>query len=463
MGVGATLVVSLMVGGKLWGLISCHHYVPRMVHFELRSVCELLAETMATRIAALESFSQGLAELSVRRLEQRMIEAMARDGDWRGGLFDRAQAVLQPMNATGAALLFDGQILTAGDVPATRELRAIGAWLDAKPAAPVIATASLSLEAPDFAGIAQVASGVLAARLSPNDSEYLVWFRHEQVRTVTWGGNPFKPVAIGNDPADLSPRRSFSQWHQLVEGTSEPWSPTDLAAAQLIGDSVTDVVLQARALGMLIVQDQLASITRQISGADQPLIVADKDGTLLLCNEALNRLLPAGHPPLRHIEDIAAILLDRAAITRRLRDLLANCRTWRGEVIIADAADAPRTLLVRADPVFSAPGRVLGFVLMFNDISERKAADQARRQFQESVITRRPVLPGLDANTDVKLQSLLSRVVENAQLAALEITDGTQPSSMPALLASIQASVTRTAAVLAHLLWHMSTSRADRD
>jgi hypothetical protein len=100
---------------------------------------------------------------------------------------------------------------------------------------------------------------------------------------------------------------------------------------------------------------------------------------------------------------------------------------------------------------------------MFNDISERKAADQARRQFQESVITRRPVLPGLDANTDVKLQSLLSRVVENAQLAALEITDGTQPSSMPALLASIQASVTRTAAVLAHLLWHMSTSRADRD
>ena len=462
MGVGATLVVSLMVGGKLWGLISCHHYVPRMVHFELRSVCELLAETMATRIAALESFSQGLAELSVRRLEQRMIEAMARDGDWRGGLFDRAQAVLQPLNATGAALLFDGQILTAGDVPATSELRAIGAWLDAKPEAHVIATASLGLDTPDFAAIAQVASGVLAARLSPNDSEYLIWFRPEQVRTVTWGGNPFKPVAVGNDPADLSPRRSFSQWHQLVEGTSEPWSPTDLAAAQLIGDSVTDVVLQARALRLLIVQDQLASITRQIGSADQPLIVADKDGTLLLCNDALARLLPAGHSKLRHIEDIAGILQDRSAITRRLRDLLASRRTWRGEVVVADGAATPRTLLVRADPVFSAPGRVLGFVLMFNDISTRKAADQARRQFQESVITRRPVLLGLDANTDVKLQTLLSRVVENAQLAALEITDGTQPAGMPALLASIQASVTRTASLLAHLLWHASTSAKER-
>ena len=47
MGVCATLVVSLMVGGRLWGLIACHHYVPRFVHFEICSVCELLAEASA--------------------------------------------------------------------------------------------------------------------------------------------------------------------------------------------------------------------------------------------------------------------------------------------------------------------------------------------------------------------------------------------------------------------------------
>ena len=46
MGVGATLVVSLMVSGRLWGLVACHHYVPRFVHFEMRAVCELLAEAV---------------------------------------------------------------------------------------------------------------------------------------------------------------------------------------------------------------------------------------------------------------------------------------------------------------------------------------------------------------------------------------------------------------------------------
>jgi light-regulated signal transduction histidine kinase (bacteriophytochrome) len=79
MGVAATLVVSLMVGGRLWGLLSCHHYAPRILHFEMRAVCELLAEVIATRIAALESFLQGQGELAARRLEQRMIEWVSRD------------------------------------------------------------------------------------------------------------------------------------------------------------------------------------------------------------------------------------------------------------------------------------------------------------------------------------------------------------------------------------------------
>jgi PAS domain-containing protein len=459
MGVGATLVVSLMVGGKLWGLIACHHYVPRIVHFETRALAELLAETVSTRIAALESFSQGLAELSVRRLEQRMIEATRREGDWRVGLFDRADAVLQPVGATGAALLFDGQILSAGDVPATDQLREIGGWLARQPRTPVIATDSLGLDEPAFTALTHIAAGVLATTISSAPGEYLIWFRPEQVRTVTWGGNPFKPVAIGNDPADLSPRRSFSQWHQLVEGTCEPWSTTDLAAARLIGDSITDVVLQSRSLRMLIAQDQLISITSQVGAADQPIVVADQDGRVLMCNDAFDRLIPAGHPRLTQVTQLAAIFQNSAAIKNLLDELIGDRRTWRGEVTIEARDRGPVTLLVRADPVLSAPDRALGFVILFNDISERKSAEQARRQFQEGIITRRPILPGrLDAATDIKLQRLVSTMVENAQLAALEIADGLQPAAMPSMLEGVRTSVARSAEILAHLLWHATTS-----
>ena len=317
MGVGATLVASILVGGRLWGLIACHHDSPRRAPFALRAVVELLAEAVGTRIAALESFFQAQAELSVRRLEQRMIEAITRDGDWRGALFDNPQTLLAPVGASGAVLLFEGQVQTTGDVPATAGLRAIGRWLDAQPRAPVIATACLRESAPDLAGLTQVASGILAAPISATAGEYLVWFRPEQVRTVTWGGDPAKPVEVGADPRDLSPRRSFAQWHQVVEGRSEPWSTKDLATARLVGDTVGDVVLQFRSVRMLIAEDQLAQVRRQVGNSAQPVVICDAAGNIDLRNDAFDALLPGvrGAAP-RRIDQLLPFFADPVEIGR---------------------------------------------------------------------------------------------------------------------------------------------------
>jgi chemotaxis family two-component system sensor kinase Cph1 len=43
MGVAATLVVSLVREGRLWGLIACHHYSPRNLPFAVRAAADLLA------------------------------------------------------------------------------------------------------------------------------------------------------------------------------------------------------------------------------------------------------------------------------------------------------------------------------------------------------------------------------------------------------------------------------------
>jgi len=378
MGVGATLVVSLMVGGRLWGLISCHHYGPRVVPFETRTVCELLAEAVGTRIAALASFARGQADIAVRRLEQRLIEAIPREGNWRSALFDHPQSLLQPLNATGVALLFEGQVLTAGEVPGTLELRRIGEWLDGKEAAPVIATMSLGLDAPEFEALSPVASGMVAAPLSSAGSEYLVWFRPERVRTVTWGGDPAKTVVAGATPFDLSPRRSFAQWRQLVERTSEAWSEADLAAAQLIGDTVRDVILQFRSIELLIAQDQLNRVQRQVQAAKSPVVVADTARHVLLVNDAFQRLLDSDAPAPKTLVDLPALFADPAAAQRMLRDLMDRHATWRGEAVLGGC----RPMQVRADPVFSSPGQVTGFVLLFTDLTEQKAAEAARQRFQ---------------------------------------------------------------------------------
>ena len=462
MGVAATLVASLVVGGRLWGLIACHHYEPRRVAYEVRAVCELLAETVATRIAALESFLQAQAELSVRRLEQRMHEAIAREGDWRSALFEGASPLLQPVGATGAALLLDGQVSSVGEVPGTAELRAIGAWLDRRRSEGVVATASLGLDEPAFEPLRASASGLLAVSVSALPGEWLLWFRPERVRTVTWGGNPFKPVEVGDSPEDLSPRRSFAKWHQLVQGTADPWSPADLAAARLIGDTLRDLVLQFRAVRLLIAQDQLDQIGRQVDTAEQAVLIADAQGRILMANRGLHALFGGDQQPPRRLDELPARLADPDAARLGLRELVEDRRTWRAEIQLPRLGGEPLLLSVRADPVFAPPGRLLGFVLMFSDLSGERTAQAARHRLQADILERhRLVASRLQSEADLLFRRLLSAIVGNAQLAALEITDGADLARVSDMLESVRASLGRATALLEQIVVHMSEGGRD--
>jgi chemotaxis family two-component system sensor kinase Cph1 len=464
MGVGATMVCSVLVGGKLWGLVACHHETPRCVPLAVRAACDLLAEALGTRIAALESFIQAQAELSVRRLEQRLVEAISREGDWRAALFDSPATLLQPLGAGGAALLFEGQVQAVGNVPGTDLLRQLGAWLDTCPRGAPISTHSLRRAMPDFAALTPTAAGVLATPISAAPGEYLIWFRPEHPRTLVWGGNPNKPIELREGMRGVSPRRSFAKWHEVVEGCSEPWTPKDLATARLIGDSVSDVVIQFRAVRLLIAEDQLAQVRRQVAGSEQPVLICDARGDIALANEAFDRLLPAlrGARP-RRMEDLAPFFANPGEIRRRLRDLLENRQSWSGEVRLADDDSAGKPILVRGDPVLSAPDRVLGFVFLFNDLGERKAADAARKRFQDVIAESHRTRAGwLDRHADIAFQSILASLVENAQLAALEIAEGLEVSRMPAMLESVRASVARTTEVLEMLARHLGTARPDR-
>src|SRR4051794_11848702 len=140
------------------------------------------------------------------------------------------------------------------------------------------APGSIGTDAPEFELLTAIASGLMATPVSAAPGEYLIWLRPERVRTVTWGGNPFKPTLVGDDPATLSPRRSFSQWHQLVEGTSDPWSDADIAFARLVGETVSDVIIQFRSVRMLLAEDQLNQVRRQVEQSTQPVVIADTDG-----------------------------------------------------------------------------------------------------------------------------------------------------------------------------------------
>jgi light-regulated signal transduction histidine kinase (bacteriophytochrome)/heme oxygenase len=449
MGVSATLVVSLMVGEKLWGLVSCHHYSPRFLFFELRSVCELLSEAIGTRIAALESFAHGQCQLAARRLEQRMVENISHDGDWRGALFDSARSLLLPLAADGAALIYEGQIQSTGETPAANRIRALSVWLASRMADGFYATNALASEAPEFADIVGASAGVAAARVSGDAEELLVWFRQERIRTITWGGKPFKSPSDDDDPSELSPRRSFAQWHQVVEGTSDPWAPTDIATAKLISAAVMDVVLQFRAIQLVIAKSQLDQVSRRIREAKQLVIVADAHGKILETNGSLATLLGERRQALRHLDDLADFFTDSDEFAARLRALRYESRSWRGEVVVKAGDAAGLALSLRADPVAAPHDGALGFVLFLADLKGQREVQTERQRFQEGVVdSRRRLSSPVKTRVGLTVRNLLQQIVDNAQLAALEVTDAADPSRVRGLLEGIRESVKRSAEVL---------------
>jgi signal transduction histidine kinase len=64
------------------------------------------------------------------------------------------------------------------------------------------------------------------------------------IRTVTWAGNPDKPVENERDGIRLSPRHSFAAWRKEMRLQSKPWGSVDVQTAQSLRISLLEVVLR---------------------------------------------------------------------------------------------------------------------------------------------------------------------------------------------------------------------------
>lgn len=95
---------------------------------------------------------------------------------------------------------------------------------------------------PGGAAFADRSAGLLAATFGPRLSVCLLWFRREEAATVTWAGDPRKPVETGPLGEYLSPRRSFERWTEAVHGRGIPWRPAEIEAVGRLRDAVLDRV-----------------------------------------------------------------------------------------------------------------------------------------------------------------------------------------------------------------------------
>lgn len=245
MGVTASMSVSIVMDGVLWGLIACHHYSgPHQPSLDARSAAEFLGQTASSLIADRERSDQRAAALAARSVLSEIVSSVASDPRTPHQALMAHPSLLPLFEATGAALWVDGELIRVGDLPPDSVVTRIADALAVGHEDGVVTTQQVAELDPTLAEHSALVSGAL--RIGNGSGRWMLLVRPERRQVVDWGGDPTnKAIAAAEGPdVRLSPRKSFEKWQQVVSGRSRPWESWHAQTAGEMRAHITNVLVQ---------------------------------------------------------------------------------------------------------------------------------------------------------------------------------------------------------------------------
>jgi len=335
MGTLASMSVSIVIDGRLWGLISCHDHRPRFLDTGTRLACEHLGQLLSLQIHSKESNVAVAERLELRQLTLQIVSHLSDSDATLQRLVAEPSLMLRLARATGAAVVRDDEVWSVGDVPVRAQVLELASWI-AGIGTDVYESSELPAHFAPAAEFRDVAAGVLAISISQVHRHLILWFRPEIVQTIQWAGNPQKPKAAAS--GRIHPRLSFSSWAEEVRGRSAAWTSAEVGAAVELRQALIGVVLR-RAEELAAVATELGRVNKELEAFSYTVshdlrapmrhiagyvdLVAQTEG---------RQLSERAHRYLGHVKDAAAFagqmvdaLLDfsrmgRAALKQRLVD-----------------------------------------------------------------------------------------------------------------------------------------------
>lgn len=309
MGVTASMSISLIQNKKLWGLIACHHYTPKFIPYETRTICEFLGQLMSTELANKEANENLDYKLQLKTIQGQFVERLTKATGFVDELDHDHEALLSLTAAQGAAICDGDRLILIGETPDELAVKSLLTWLEAHLEQDLFVTDALSSVYAEALEYQTIASGLIAMAISKIQHRYVLWFRPEQLQTVTWAGDRDKPTQIAEDGSiRLLPRQSFAAWKEIVSGKSNPWLSCEVNSAIELRQAIVDIVLRQA--------NELAKINADLARSNSEL-----DAFAYIASHDLKE-------PLRGIHNYATFLLEDY-----------------GEILQSDGADKLHTLV----------------------------------------------------------------------------------------------------------------------
>jgi light-regulated signal transduction histidine kinase (bacteriophytochrome) len=251
MGVGATIASSLVVDGRLWGLMVGHHDGPRRCPARRAASAIALGQRLAQWIEEQDRATSALRER--RAATESAVLGAVFDGAspeeaLRALLFGRL-AVQNLLEARAAAVITEDAICAVGPGPSAGWLRALYEWAVGGAVQPgaVGAWTSVPPELPGAEGGEEAPAGLLVgvAHAPGVAPVVVVALRAEVAEEVCWGGDPATP-ATRDAQQRIRPRKSFDLWRQVTRGKSRPWTDAQIARLGFVIGHLSALIADTR-------------------------------------------------------------------------------------------------------------------------------------------------------------------------------------------------------------------------
>lgn len=246
MGVKASMSISIIIGGKLWGLVACHHYSAHVVPFETREIAQYLGLMLSYLITLKTKANEAHKEAEVLSISATISERMSNEDYFLDGLRQETALLMKMLNATGLAWRVTDDLECFGETPENTEIESIVSWIKQHKlkGKSIYHSHHLGGEHADFVKYNHTSSGVLFMPISASGNQFLIWFRKEVIESKNWGGKPEKVIEFTDDGSHrLMPRSSFALWKENVRNKSQAWQNIEISSVLKFRNTVVNYVL----------------------------------------------------------------------------------------------------------------------------------------------------------------------------------------------------------------------------
>ncbi len=386
MGTQASMSVSLVTEGRLWGLISAHNAEAKLVPYLVRSACDMLSKVAGTQLASFDTAARLKQTVQFHAVQRNVMAELASEPNYLDGLAHVLPQLLDVTGAAGVALVIDQRAVLHGEVPGEADVLRLADWLDGQAEMDLWSTSHLGTELPWATEITDTASGLLAIRISSVQRRYLLWFRPEVVKTVRWAGQPEKIVARNDS---LRPRNSFDEWKEIVRGRSTGWSAVEIESARDFRAAVTTISLRRAEEAIELGEARFQQLTQALPVR---VFTADDAGRLTYTNE---RWQATGMGQAGRWFDQALLPPEDAALSAALwTKAVAENKPFEAELRLrtkepGGGQGPERWNFVRVVPFHRAGAERAGWIGCVIDLTESKEREMALRMNEKLALNDR--------------------------------------------------------------------------